>query len=483
MECSHKIKKLNQEIALYHKELIRVLDKIELETLPSPSKVAVELTSFEEITNLTYKLYEKDRALYKVYREKQKSKPKIKLISDLKGDLMKLKREIVENNKLVTKEIKKVSLIVKEYRERCKLEFTQFLKGLDIELRKALKPLVPNEVLNEQIKYKPINEDWNGLDSLNSTMHNEPAPGDSTEDKLNNHIQLLVNTLEGVAKSLIEVTTEVDKKYYEIVDPSQLNSDPPSPLAAPLPEYFSFDLGRLSDETRESRLSLLNEKTKKKIIKRINEMEVSKNGCLSPRLARRIKRRLETLIHKRVNQLELLDLFKEEGVPISKREQLVFDIINSARDGSKHVTLNDLMGITDEAKNKKEIKRKPSSFEVSDNDYSQIMKKIEGRELEYEVEGNDSLQSSIDDRLIKSPSPSPPRINRGIKRIPASDKHLKYLPEVSVSHEDVSVLLDARKQQKDVRVRSFTPGKPKVEDKRVQPKRSKTPALRKKRLI
>lgn len=34
---------------------------------------------------------------------------------------------------------------------------------------------------------------------------------------------------------------DVNRKYYEYVDPKEIQSDPPTPLAAPLPEYFSYE--------------------------------------------------------------------------------------------------------------------------------------------------------------------------------------------------------------------------------------------------
>lgn len=490
MDISLKIKKVNSEIALYHKELIKILDNVNLETLPviniqSSSKVVIDISSFEEITNLTYKLYEKDRALQRIYREKRQSRSKNKITTELRNDLSKIKKEILDNKQFVTREIKKVSLIVKEYRERCNLEFINFLKTLDQDLRKTLKPLVPSDVLDEQIKYRPINEEIYDLGSLNSTKQDEEnPPGDGTIDKLNSHIQLLVNTLEGVAKNLIEVTTGVYKKYYEIVDPSQLDSDPPSPLAAPLPEYFSFDLGRLSDENRRP-INFLNEHTKKKIIKRINQMENSREGCLSPRIARRIKRRLEILIHKKVSQLDLLDIFKEEGVPVSRREQLVFDIINSARNGSKHVTLSDLIDASDEII--KKPAKKIGHFETTNAEFQQSSLKNEDKLMTEKAEVSqaniEAIQNSVDENAIKTPSPSPPRLReRAIKRLPASDKHLRYLPEsVSVSQDHGNILTESRKQQRDVRIRSYTPNKPKNEERKSPQKRSKTPGLRKKK--
>jgi hypothetical protein len=56
-------------------------------------------------------------------------------------------------------------------------------------------------------------------------------------------MQLLIGTLEVVAKDLIELCNDVNYRFYEIERPSVVNSEPPTPLAAPLPEYFVFDNG------------------------------------------------------------------------------------------------------------------------------------------------------------------------------------------------------------------------------------------------
>lgn len=52
---------------------------------------------------------------------------------------------------------------------------------------------------------------------------------------------MLVESLESVAKDLISVLADTDRKYYEFVCPSRIGSNLPTPLAAPLPEYFAFE--------------------------------------------------------------------------------------------------------------------------------------------------------------------------------------------------------------------------------------------------
>jgi hypothetical protein len=55
------------------------------------------------------------------------------------------------------------------------------------------------------------------------------------------HMNMLVTTLEGVAKDLIDLLNDISFRFYEFTKPSVVCSEPPTPLAAPLPEYFVFE--------------------------------------------------------------------------------------------------------------------------------------------------------------------------------------------------------------------------------------------------
>ena len=62
---------------------------------------------------------------------------------------------------------------------------------------------------------------------------------------------MLVTTLENVAKNLIIMLNDINRKYYEFNDPYFIDSDPPTPLAAPLPEYFSYEAKDYDDLHRK----------------------------------------------------------------------------------------------------------------------------------------------------------------------------------------------------------------------------------------
>jgi hypothetical protein len=45
----------------------------------------------------------------------------------------------------------RIHITVKEFRERCRGQYLDYIKGLDIDLRKILKPLVPSKVVEDNI--------------------------------------------------------------------------------------------------------------------------------------------------------------------------------------------------------------------------------------------------------------------------------------------------------------------------------------------
>jgi hypothetical protein len=213
------------------------------------------------------------------------------------------------------------------------------LKVLDQDLRRILKPLVPSNVLEEHIKYQCLNE--SAPESLNSTVRKQVleeaefseadedlSPRDASIKQMGEHIQLLVNTLESLARELISVCTEVDRKYYEIVDIHALKSDAPTPLAAPLPEYFSFEAADLGDDRQVSELH--------------SQREVQ-NYELDKAVAMRLKRKLEAVAAER-SGLNLEKLLEPTGeMPISERERMVFSIINTDTPPDQDVTLTEIL--------------------------------------------------------------------------------------------------------------------------------------------
>jgi hypothetical protein len=438
-----KIKSLQKEISQTHQELIKTLDSVELELLPvnltqnKASKVAIDISIFEIITTLATQLYDKDLVLSKLLRDGKSLKSLKNDVKDLRRALFNTRRQMLESSRAISKDMKKVSLILNEFKERCRSGFVEFLKQLESDLRKTLKPLVPSEVLQEQINFRPIGSDPDLLSSFDSNNNEfSTKPTENTVDKLNNHIQLLVNTLEEVAKSLIVITQNTYRSYYELVDPNQLYSEPPSPLAAPLPEYFSYDIGNISEENRKKSFIMLTAKSKERIIQKFLVMHKD-GGQKSPLTSRKVQEKLELLLAKDVKEADLLQFFKEEGIPVSEREKLVYEVINSERSGGMDVSLDDIINYSSNRNHLKSVKTGKSRKEVEDN-----------QDL--------SLETFVEDRQASS-------INK------LSERKAEVPP------------LNVRKdtQENPSKPRSVTPGKSKKDKK--QGKRTKTPVLKKPR--
>lgn len=357
-------------------------------------------------------------------------------LKDLRRGVCNMRRQYLESFRGISKDMKKVSLILNEYKERCRSSFVEFLKQLEMDLRKALKPLVPSEVLQEQLNFRPISSDPDLLSSFDSTNNEfSTKPTENTVDKLNNHIQLLVNTLEEVAKSLITVAQNTYRSYYEIVDPNLLYSEPPSPLAAPLPEYFSYDIGNISEENRKKNYIMLTAKSKERIIQKFLSFQKAE-GQKSPLTSLKLQERLELLFSKDVKEADLLQFFKEEGIPVSERENLVYEVINSERSGGLDVSLEDIINF----KNKAQVK----GIKLKE-----IMK-------DQEEPTNFSLETYVEDKG-----------NRLNNKNHAGERRTEVPP------------LNMKENVNGVKTRSVTPGKMKKEKK--AGKRNKTPVTKKQR--
>ncbi|CAG9315794.1 unnamed protein product [Blepharisma stoltei] len=498
MAFSLQVRKLNRGIAKYHKDLLQLINKAQPDGDSDPKRVFIDLSTYEEMTKITSKLFEKDCLLSNLYRKQSIYKSQAEIISQLRKELKDLNFLVQSNSKRISRDLKRVGMILKEYKERCKEDFVMFLKTLDADLRKALQPLVPNQVLIEQIKYKPVNESLAGTLKSSQKNENELAPmesevegADKTVEMLNNHIQLLVNTLEGVAKTLISITQGTDRKYYELVDSKELQTEPPSPLAAPLPDYFSFDVVNLSEEHREFNYipnpMILEETTKKKIIKKFEDIQKSPSEALTPRKGERLKVKLEKLLNKQAKEADILDLFKEEGIPISMREEMVFEIINSTRGDDSSTNANEILEVADVGflRDLNSIKR-TNVFEVSGKNYSKELKIIQGKDLTDKFDDTladfGSLDSSIDEKMVRpTPIKTKQRSSKFNFSRKASESLVKFLPPVSIKAKAEQKELRPKKSVKDIRIRSITPGKQPNDDKKIPAKRSKTPVVKKKK--
>lgn len=437
-----------------HNSLNQYFSNPDLSTSHS-SSIKIPRDQYDEISQIIQTLLSNDKELLSILS----SSPLSSFLSIVRKNLSGIRALVNENIKRVKKDVSSISTILKEFKERCQNNFIEFLKSLDLDLRKALKPLVPVKVLQEQLKFKPINPE-KLLNSIRLAPPEDNKSLDSTVDKLNNHIQLLIGTLETVAKDLISITQSTSQKYYEVTDPLSLYSEPPSPLAAPLPDYFSYHLAMSEEDQPKARLQL-SDQTKKKILEKLKNIGIGKDLSCDAQSALRLADKLKLLFKQNIEEIDLLGYLKEEGVPISDREKIVFDIINTDRTSGLDVDIEDIILAED-------LEKRDHFFEVSRNDYEEVLKNIEGKELTDQFEDRSifgSLQSSIDEKLGKV-----------LSKKEIIHRHKAYTP--------VSLLKPENKQRNkskislsNIKVKNITPSKlPKS-----QGKRSNTPGLKKKK--
>lgn len=249
----------------YHATLALLIETVETEAVfDKPSKIAIEISFLEEIANLANKISSQDSILYDhiaiIECGVQDFLRHWKGMSSLQCDLKSLQESVHENSKIINSYIRRVGRILNDYRDRCRNSFLDYLKAIDMDLRRLLKPLVPTSVVIDQVKFPLINENQSLRSSVVMSQSESPRedtarqsskdeldtsasahPNELTVEKLNTHIGMLVGTLEKVAKDLIQIVAESNRQYFEILNQVDVYSRPPTPLAAPLPEYFCFD--------------------------------------------------------------------------------------------------------------------------------------------------------------------------------------------------------------------------------------------------
>jgi hypothetical protein len=508
--------------------------------------VAVELVSLEELATLASHFYEHDQQvkasldsclhLCRSFRPDQLRRFRDKLHS-LKSDLANVREKLGKDSQSMHKTTKRIALVVQEFRSRCRETYTECLKGLDLDLRKILKPLVPSKVLDEQIKFRKINSNPSILSSLQSSIKSElregheateieesgdfDPQGESQEQvpKLNAHIELLVNTLETVAKELIGLCGDVNRRYYEVVNPAELISGPPTPLAAPLPEYFSFKAADpIEDQLGLMDLvdpTLISESQRQILVQKLMKLHQAGHlteHLLQPEKVEKLRGKLESIAKREldIRELNLEEIFRDESVmPASERERLVYSLINSERRGSKDVTLEDIINAQQNSDSdsvrlvehpREHRKRKPSAKRKPEIEDSGLPPPVDkdsdpGNKSEI-VSGPPPLVDNSFEQLHGTPLVTGQRGHPGNYYTPPADalrkpqsffeQHRKSLPPITkldkkASHgrsahgmkvNSVAKLTRDERSSKDVRVRSVTP----VQSQRVrEEKKAATP--------
>ncbi|CAG9322185.1 unnamed protein product [Blepharisma stoltei] len=496
-----RLKQLHSRATKRHVRLITLLDSIEIDTVKEyPNKVAFDLASFEEFTRIASDLYEQDTEnseITEAIEEKILEISKIKRVTkSLKQHLIHIKERLKRDGKIISTNGKRVTAVVKEYRERCRIGFIDHLKMMDLDLRRILKPIVPNKVIDENVNFPKINNNESLVASLESSQVSKKPPEtveeveipeiqeidqtndleieieneESQIDKLNAHIGMLVNTLETVAKDLIQVLGECNRKYYEIVNPAQLGSGPPTPLAMPLPEYFTFEMGESQEIIPQTpQTPLVQKQTIQKIKSRLNELK--SKGELSTAQCDLFKSRLEKMMKE--GQYDLNKIFHDTNIPVTKREEIVFKLINPEFQEANDVSIHEILD-SNRSKDNPNTQRNVKKIDKLKPPIVSEVKTTE-RKQTHEDENQKKLEYTIDEKLEvlhntpadtekitqqyytpkAEPTKKPDRFYKQRKSLPASDikeKKIDGLAKIKSASK-----LAHGERVKQVRVRSSTP--------------------------
>jgi hypothetical protein len=79
-------------------------------------------------------------------------------VQELKSGLALIVKEMTMAELNYSTISNRILKVIKEFRQRCKGTYTEYLRTLDSEVRRILKPLVPSCVVDENIKYPKIED-------------------------------------------------------------------------------------------------------------------------------------------------------------------------------------------------------------------------------------------------------------------------------------------------------------------------------------
>ncbi|CAG9310602.1 unnamed protein product [Blepharisma stoltei] len=457
-----KLRIIHSKTSKKHKELIRILDSIDMCQLPDyPNKIAVSSNSLSKFAETANDLYENETETSEIldaFEEKILEIGKIKRVAKgLKQHLDHMKERIKRDNKTISNIGKRISSILKEYRERCHGSYVEFLKSVDLDLRRILKPLVPNKVIDENVHFPMMNPNLSLIASFESSKvskakdedigdelaedtETESEDKDKTIEKLHEHVSMLINTLESVAKELINILADTNSKYYEIVNPNILSLNPKTPLAKPLPEYFTFDMEEPEDAPK---IMQVQKDALNRLKSRLNELI---NSCdLSKEQAKVFEEKLNKM--DKEGKTDIHEIFKDSDVPISKREEIVFKLIDSGREASKDVDINDMLSVC----SVKNLHRKESINKFSKLKLPPSNEKVTKRK-----------NTELDPRRALTPTPAENGFHT--PQIESEKKERFFLQRASNPAEikDSDLLSNDRsvpkiQKNKEIRVRSTTP--------------------------
>lgn len=350
------LQNLNNQTSYTLSYILDLLKNSSSNISPTSGKLELDPSQYEEISSLLTTLQftsSSESGLIKSLTTSFSSFSKLAhSVKLLKIELALLQHTFKKSSESIQHTISKLLTVHKEYKTRCQSSFLDYLKGIDIDLRKILKPLVPSTVIKEQVKFPLINTNSSLCSSVQSigeslpgdtqeeiSVKSQPEPAEVTIQKLNSHIQMLVGTLENIAKDLIQVLAETDREYYQQLNNVEVYSRPPTPLAAALPDYFCYEL---QEEPFEPTKPIFTLDSKELWLKRLQKLHNTKSikDPLYKSLVNKLKKIKET------KKIDLKEMFIESNTSLTERENLIYYLINGSTEFGENVSLSQVLSET-----------------------------------------------------------------------------------------------------------------------------------------
>lgn len=339
----------------------------------------------------------------------------------------------------------------------------EMLKFVDREIRRTLKPVIPTSIILSNLQY-PVMSDLADLDSPkggavadSEAHHSDVTKAEAKPDPVRSakpsessgktdHIQLLIGTLETLGKDLMKLRNLLHAFYYKaggkpalhirsnthdtvpsIWGDAEIIDGGVSPLGASLAPDFSFSKAAFTEDLKNvlnvGDQELFSTKQRAKLVAGIMDLEKRKRETPLPSSARRDIKKVVDKGHFKLDldQTMLRKCVVTEELPISIREKLVYEYINSSRQSSrKSVTIEELLQVRQTNRQATDSSALPSldgllsatpkakkEFEVSAASYTNSLFSkpqaplcLSPEELPQEAEIlNSSLASTIDEKM------------------------------------------------------------------------------------
>lgn len=286
--------------------------------------VPLDCAAANEIIRLAKKLSANDLSLAKQVKQLDcrllDSEVKLRSLKQMKSSLGNIRAMLEAEGKDLKSKCAAIAKVQNEFKTRCKRSFEESLKETDNELRKLLLPLVPSDVTNEHVGFKPINPDSSMMSSQGMKDIFGVNPGKTRNE-------LLLEAIEKTAEGLLSVLKQVTYTYWKNFDPTVLDGLL-TPLSETLPECFMFETAIDAKTPEASRYS------KENLVSKIKAYKDGKAKIGSQKHFRKLsslQQQLEKTPDKLIESDILMHCLASNAFTLSETESLVYNLIEAPK--------------------------------------------------------------------------------------------------------------------------------------------------------